>query len=123
FEDANQPRIAQGFDYGNIGITGFEGELTDLFYSADTIRGRVSGLKAQDHSGFVLNRLQADFVYTNQGAELADLYAETPHTLIRDYIQVHYPSLETLTEQLDKIELAADIKKSHLGMEDVLYFV
>lgn len=123
FEDANQPRIAKGFDYGNIGITGFEGELTDLFYSADTIRGRVSGLKAQDHSGFVLNRLQADFVYTNQGAELADLYAETPHTLIQDYIKVRYPSLETLTEQLDKIELTADIKESHLGMEDVLYFV
>src|SRR5690606_27240820 len=69
FEDANQPRVEKGFDYGNIGITGFEGELTDLYYSADTIRGRASGLKAEDHSGFVLNRLQADFTYTNQGAE------------------------------------------------------
>lgn len=123
FEDANQPRMAKGFDYGNIGITSFEGELTDLFYSADTIRGRVSGLKAEDHSGFVLNRLQADFVYTNEGAELDDLYAETPHTLIRDYLKVRYPSLETITEQLGEVELTADIKKSHLGMEDVLYFV
>lgn len=123
FEDANQPRVAKGFDYGNIGITGLEGELTDLSYSPDTIRGRVSGLKAADHSGFVLNRLQADFVYTNQGAELDDLYAETPHTLIRDYIRIRYPALETITEQLDKIELTADIKESHLGMEDVLHFV
>ena len=123
FEDANQPRMEKGFDYGNIGITDFEGELTDLFYSADTIRGRVAGLAARDHSGFMLNRLQADFVYTNQGAELTDLYAETPHTLIRDYFRVRYPSLETLTEQLDKIELTADIRDSHLGMEDVLYFV
>ncbi|PPK99839.1 translocation/assembly module TamB domain-containing protein [Parapedobacter indicus] len=123
FEDANQPRIAKGFDYGNIGITGFEGELTDLYYSADTIRGQVSGLKAEDHSGFVLNQLETDFVYTNQGVELGDLYAETPHTLIRDYLKVRYPSLETITEQLDKIELTADIRESHLGMEDVLYFV
>lgn len=123
FEDANQPRVAKGFDYGNIGITGLEGELTDFSYSPDTIRGRVSGLKAEDHSGFVLNRLQADFVYTNQGAELDDLYAETPHTLIRHYIRIRYPALETITEQLDKIELTADIKESHLGMEDVLHFV
>jgi len=123
FEDANQPRVAKGFDYGNIGITGLEGELTDFSYSPDTIRGRVSGLKAEDHSGFVLNRLQADFVYTNQGAELDDLYAETPHTLIRDYIRIRYPALETITEQLDKIELTAEIKESHLGMEDVLHFV
>src|SRR5690606_11515153 len=55
--------------------------------------------------------------------ELSDLYAETPHTLIRDYIKVSYPSLETATTQLGTIELTADIKESHLGMEDVLYFV
>ncbi len=123
FEDANQPRIAKGFDYGNIGITGLEGTLTDLYYSTDTIRGRVEGLKARDHSGFALNRLQAEFTYTDQGAELEDLYAETPHTLIRDYLKVAYPSLATITEQLGDIELTADIKKSHLGMADVLFFV
>src|SRR5690606_31878133 len=63
------------------------------------------------------------FSYTGQGAELRDLYAETPHTLIRDYIKVSYPSLETAMEQLGTIQLAADIKESHLGMEDVLFFV
>lgn len=123
YEDANQPRIAKGFDYGNIGITGLEGKLSNLYYSADTIRGNLEGLKANDHSGFSLNRLQANFVYTNQGAELKDLYAETPHTLIRDYIKVSYPSLETITEQLGSIQVSADIKRSHLGMEDVRYFV
>lgn len=123
FEDANQPRIPNGFDYGNIGITGLEGELNDLYYSADSISGRVTGLQAKDHSGFELNRLQANFIYTDQGAELDDLYAETPNTLIRDYIKIAYPSLETITEQLDRIELTADIQESHLGMADVLYFV
>ncbi|MBK1441890.1 translocation/assembly module TamB domain-containing protein [Parapedobacter sp. ISTM3] len=123
FEDANQPRIAQGFDYGNIGITDFEGELTDLRYSADTISGRVAGLKARDHSGFVLNRLQTNFFYTNQGAELDDLYAETPHTLFRNYIKISYPALETITEQLGSVRIVADISESHLGMEDVRYFV
>lgn len=123
FRDTNQPRIEKGFDYGNIGITGLTGELTDLYYSADTISGRLDDLQASDHSGFTLNRLQAAFSYTGQGAELSDLYVETPHTLIRDYIKVSYPSLETAMEQLGTIQLAADIKESHLGMEDVLYFV
>src|SRR5690606_11676258 len=123
FRDANQPRIEKGFDYGNIGITGLAGELTDLYYSADTISGRLDDLQASDRSGFTLNRLQAAFSYTGQGAELSDLYAETPHTLIRDYIKVSYPSLETAMEQLGTIQLAADIKESHLGMDDVLYFV
>src|SRR5690606_29181234 len=30
YEDANQPRIAKGFDYGHIAITGLQGALTDL---------------------------------------------------------------------------------------------
>ncbi|MGV3761086.1 translocation/assembly module TamB domain-containing protein [Parapedobacter sp.] len=123
FRDANQPRIEKGFDYGNIGITDLGGKLTNLYYSPDTISGRVDDLEARDRSGFTLNRLQAEFSYTGQGAELSDLYAETPHTLIRDYIKVSYPSLETAIEQLGTIQLAADIKESHLGMEDVLYFV
>src|SRR3546814_17128446 len=33
FRDANQPRIEKGFDYGTIVITGFAGDLTDLYYS------------------------------------------------------------------------------------------
>src|SRR5690606_16074759 len=123
FRDANQPRIEKGFDYGNIGITGLAGELTDLYYSPDTISGRLDDLEASDRSGFALNRLQAQFSYTGQGAELSDLYAETPHTLIRDFIKVSYPDLETAMEQLGTIQLAADIKESHLGIEDVLYFV
>lgn len=123
YEDANQPRVTKGFDYGNIGVTGFEGELVSLYYSPDTIRGRVSDIKAKDHSGFVLNQLQAAFVYTNQGAELDDLYAETPHTVIRDYLSVRYPSLETIADRMGEIELSADIRESHLGMEDVLFFV
>lgn len=123
FEDANQPRMAKGFDYGNIGITGLEGELSDLYYSADTISGNLSGLQAKDRSGFTLNELQGSFHYTNQGVELRDLYAETPNTVIRDYIKVSYPSLETITEELGSIELTADIRESHLGMEDVLFFV
>ncbi len=123
FEDDNQPRIPKGFDYGNIGITGLAGQLSELFYSADSMSGRVADVTARDRSGFVLNRLQTTFTYTDQGAELSDLYAETPNTLIRDYFKVSYPSLATITEELGQIQLTADIKESHLGMQDVLFFV
>lgn len=123
FRDDNQPRIEKGFDYGNISLSGLAGELTDLYYSPDTISGRLDGLQVRDRSGFAVSRLQAAFDYTGQGAELRDLYAETPHTLIRDYIKVSYPSLETAMEHLDTIQLTADIRESHLGLEDVRYFV
>ena len=58
----------KGFDYGNIKIQGLSGDLKDLFYSADSLSGSLSMLKAKDHSGFEIKQLSGDFVYTNTGA-------------------------------------------------------
>lgn len=123
YEDANQSPIARGFDYGNIALSGLNGELSELYYSADSISGNLHQLVAKDHSGFELTSLQANFTYTGQGAELADLYAETPNTLIRDYIKISYPSIDRITDDLGSIRLAVDLKESHLGIADVLFFV
>lgn len=123
FEDANQPNLAKGFDYGNIGITNLEGELINLFYATDSISGQLNHLSARDRSGFQLNELRTEFTYTNQGAELANLYVQTPHTLIRERIRVSYPSLATITDQMEQIVLDANLRNSHLGMPDVLLFV
>ncbi len=123
FEDANQPALTKGFDYGNIGITGLEGELADLSYANDSIGGDLRHLTARDRSGFQLDELRARFTYTDRGATLDDLYAETPHTLIREHIRITYPSLSTITEQLGQIGIDANLQNSHLGMADVLMFV
>lgn len=123
YQDGGQPRLSKGFDYGNIGISGLQGSLSDLYFSMDSISGELSGLTARDHSGFTLNQLSSNFIYTERGIELKDLYAETPNTRIKDYLSIQYPSLETLTENLEKIQIRADLQNSHLGMRDVLYFV
>src|SRR5690606_26808668 len=67
--------------------------------------------------------LRGQFEYTDQGVELRDLYAETANTRIRDYIQVTYPSLASISENLQSISVRADLQNSYLGMQDVLYFV
>src|SRR5690606_16955773 len=69
FRDDNQPRM-KGFDYFNIKITNFLGDLEDLYYSNDSISGSLKSLTAKDHSGFEIKKFQADFVYNNTGAEI-----------------------------------------------------
>lgn len=122
FKDDNQARM-KGFDYGNIKISDFNGELSQLYYSADSISGSLKNLSAKDHSGFQLKKLQGDFYYRNTGAEIKNLYAETPHTIFRDYIRIDYPSLDIIAQKPELIRVHANIKKSHLGMKDVYYFV
>jgi len=118
FKDDNQARM-KGFDYGNIKISDFNGELSQLYYSADSISGSLKNLSAKDHSGFQLKKLQGDFYYRNTGAEIKNLYAETPHTIFRDYIRIDYPSLDIIAQKPELIRVHANIKKSHLGMKDV----
>jgi len=120
FKDDNQPRI-KGFDYFNIQMPGLKTRLTDLYYSADSMSGSLKELVAADHSGFVIKQLKADFKYTNTGAEIKNLYAETPRTLIRDYVKLSYPSLDIIAKKPELITVNANITKSHIDMRDIRF--
>jgi len=120
FKDDNQPRI-KGFDYFNIHMPGLKTRLTDLYYSADSMSGSLKELVAADHSGFVIKQLKADFNYTNTGAEIKNLYAETPRTLIRDYVKLSYPSLDIIAKRPELITVNANITKSHIDMRDIRF--
>ena len=121
YRDNNQARM-KGFDYFNIKIPGMKTSLNDLYYSADSISGSLKELVASDHSGFVIKQLKGDFKYTNTGAEIKNLYAETPRTLLRDYLKVTYPSLDIIAQKPELIYVNATIKKSHVDMRDIYYF-
>ncbi|WP_312790422.1 translocation/assembly module TamB domain-containing protein [Sphingobacterium sp.] len=121
FKDDNQPRI-KGFDYFNIHMPGLKTRLTDLYYSADSMSGSLKELIAADHSGFAIKQLKADFKYTNTGAEIKNLYAETPRTLIRDYFKVSYPSLDVIAKQPELVSVNANLTKSHIDMRDIRFF-
>src|SRR5690606_27239220 len=121
--DANQPKVAKGMDYGNLDMTGVDLKMSDFFFSIDSISGKLNQLNFKDRSGFTITKAEADFVYTEKGAEAKDLYIETPNTLIRNYARVNYPSLEQITERIGEIQLNANIQKSKIGMKDVLLLV
>ncbi|WP_293882219.1 translocation/assembly module TamB domain-containing protein [Sphingobacterium sp. UBA1498] len=121
YRDDNQARM-KGFDYFNIKIPGMKTSLSDLYYSADSISGSLNELVASDRSGFVIKQLKGDFKYTNTGAEIKNLYAETPRTLLRDYVKVTYPSLDIVAKKPELLYVNANIKKSQVDMRDIYYF-
>ncbi len=122
FKDDNQPRM-KGFDYGNIKITNFLGDLEDLYYSADSISGSLKNLTMKDHSGFMVKKLEADFVYGSKGAEIKNLLAQTPYTTIRDYVKITYPSLDAISTNPNLVNIDAKIRKTTIDMRDIRYFV
>ncbi|MBL1408151.1 translocation/assembly module TamB domain-containing protein [Sphingobacterium faecale] len=122
FRNDNEARM-KGFDYFNIKITDLAGALDDLHYSADSISGSLLNLTAKDHSGFYLKKLKADFTYTNTGAIIENLLAETPNTVIRDYFKIKYPSLEAVSDNPGLLSIDARVTKTQIDMSDIRFFV
>src|SRR5690606_14667464 len=118
YKDDNQPRT-EGIDYFNLKLTDLAGAMDDVYYSSDSISGNLKGLSVSDHSGFQLQQLKGDFIYTNSGATIKDLLLETPNTLIRDQIEISYPSLEAVSEDPSSMTINANIKNSHIDMRDI----
>lgn len=123
FRDDNQKRITKGLDYFNLSLQNLEVDLHDLVYNSEEIAGDLRNLKVRDHSGLQIQKLQAQFDYRDSGAKLENLVLQTPKTLIRDKIIVEYSSLDEAINNLGSIGIDANLNRSHLAMEDILYFL
>src|SRR5690606_13248761 len=84
--------------------------------------GSLEALTAKDHSGFQLSRMEADFVYTDTGAEISNLLAQTPNTTIREYLKVTYPSLEAISNTPQLLQVDARLVNTQIDMRDIYYF-
>lgn len=123
FDDENSPRVRSGIDYMHMNLSNVNLKAENFYYSLDTISGNINQLTAKDKSGLNIQSFKTDFFYGSQSAYLKNLYIKTPQTLIKDELQVRYPSIESLTEDIGELYINASIKGSKLGFKDILIFV
>ncbi|ALM50572.1 hypothetical protein AMR72_17790 [Flavobacterium psychrophilum] len=123
FDDENSTPVAMGMDFKHLDITNLNLEAKDLSYAPEAISGKVNKLTVNDKSGLVVDELSTDFFYGPKGAELKNLYLETPQTLVKDQIIVGYPSLEAVSKDIASLSVDANLDGSQIGFKDVLLFV
>jgi len=123
FDDENSAPVAKGMDFKHLDITNLNLEAKDLSYAPEAISGKVNKLTVNDKSGLVVDELRTDFFYGPKGAELKNLYLETPQTLVKDQIIVGYPSLEAVSKDIASLSVDANLDGSQIGFKDVLLFV
>ncbi|WP_026898579.1 translocation/assembly module TamB [Daejeonella oryzae] len=123
YDDFNMPVLKKGMDYAHLGITDLNLQADNFSYSLDTISGSIADASFKNKDGFVLNELQTNFIYSNTGALLEDLYIKTPGSTLRDYVRIGYPSLDALAKDPGKMSLNVNLENSRLSFKDVLTFV
>ncbi|WP_338871325.1 translocation/assembly module TamB domain-containing protein [Spirosoma sp. SC4-14] len=127
FDDETAPRQKQGLDYGhldlqNLGIDGKFLSYADMGSKGQRISGQLRNGRFRSTSGFVLQSLNGDIVYTDTTTTLTRLFIQTPTSLIRDQVVLRYDSLGQLSDPrfAKRVSVRVNLRQSRLSVNDVL---
>ncbi|HET6769516.1 MAG TPA: translocation/assembly module TamB domain-containing protein [Chitinophagaceae bacterium] len=122
FDNDNNPRTGYGMDYGHLKGDSLTLEVNDFLLSYDSIAGKIKKANFKEQSGFVLNELQADFLYSDKQTYIKDLLLKTPGTELKRFASLTYSSFKDLSENFPSTQIDADISNSHVQVKDILAF-
>lgn len=123
FDDLNSQPINKGMDYAHLNLKNFSLKAEKLNYTSQKlISGNIQNLTGQEKSGLNVQSLQTDFYYSDKTASLKKLYLKTPQTLLKNEIIIAYPSIESLSKNIEQLTINASLSKSKIGFKDILIF-
>jgi translocation and assembly module TamB len=122
-DNDNEPRKKEGIDYAHLNVKDLAFVANAIIFTGDTIAGDVKHIALKEQSGLDLRELRTNFSYHPQGAVLEDLYLQTSQTLLKDYLQVGWPSMEAMQKDPNIMSLKVNLVQSIVGVNDLLIFV
>lgn len=127
FDDETAPRQKQGLDYSHLDLQslGIDGKFLvyqDLGKRGQRISGQLRNGRFRASSGFVLQSLNGDVLYTDTTTTLTRLFIQTPTSLIRDQVVLRYDSLGQLSDPrfAKRVGVRVNLRQSRLSVDDVL---
>jgi translocation and assembly module TamB len=127
FNDETAPRQKTGLDYShmdlrNLGIDGRFLVYKDLGKKGQLISGQLRNGRFRATSGLVLQKMEANVLYTDTTTTLTNLYVQTPTSLLRDQLVLRYDSLGQLSDPrfARRVNVNVKLKNSYLSVNDVL---
>jgi hypothetical protein len=123
YDNNAQGPAAKGLDFAHMDIRGLNAGFDNLAYNPETISGKVNSFSFNEKSGLIVKKFHTSFFYGPKSAYLKDLYLETPLTIIQKQLQVSYPSIASLSNNLGNLSINANLDGSRLGLKDVLLLV
>jgi hypothetical protein len=110
-------------DYNHLLLYNLNTSLSNIVYKPDTISAVLKQLEAREKSGFAVKEARFNVLFTPQSLALENMLVETNKSLLRKQIAVTVPSWSTLSENMDLLQLRANIDSSHISLGEWLPFV
>ncbi|SDF23594.1 translocation/assembly module TamB domain-containing protein [Chitinophaga filiformis] len=110
-------------DYNHLLLYNLNTSLSNILYKPDTISAVLKKLEAREKSGFAVKEARFNVLFTPQSLALQNMLVQTNRSLLRKQIAVTVPSWSTLSENMDLLQLRANIDSSHISLGEWLPFV
>ncbi|MBC7891284.1 MAG: AsmA family protein, partial [Sphingobacteriaceae bacterium] len=130
FDDQAKARQRRGLDYAHLDVKDLNLAARELIYSPERISGQFRGGRFREKSGLVLQRLDADALYSERLISVDKLLLQTgtagrPGTLLRDGLALRFDSLAQFSQPrfAKKVAVTLRLRQSQLAVADVLDLV
>lgn len=123
FDNNNELKTQKGIDFNHLKINDLNFKGKTLAINNDAYSGTVNSFAFSEKSGFQLNELATEFKYNSKSASLKNLSLKTPQTTLQDNVLVTYPSIQSISENLENLTLDANLVNSKIGFKDILLLV
>ncbi|MEJ7560702.1 MAG: translocation/assembly module TamB domain-containing protein [Pedobacter sp.] len=120
--DNTSAKPMKGMDFNHLKIANLGLVVEALGYSDTGIKVNVKSGGFREKSGFQLNKLQGNVLYSAKLIKVQGFEARTPNTVIQNNTQLTYTSLEDLTKHPERVKIAMAINNTTIGLKDAAYF-
>jgi len=123
YQDLNSPKQKRGMNLSDLKISNLKLNSERFYYSSTRTSGWIYSGSFKEKSGFEIQRLQADFAYTDKQTFLKKFLLKTPQSILRDELVLTYASMNQLTNDIGKVGVKTTLENSQLAFKDILLLV
>lgn len=122
FKDLNSESTTTGINFSDMAVTAINLDMSDIVYIGDTIMNTINHLSLQEKSGFKIDTLHANILFSAYEITLNDLLIKTPNSRINDAIGMTFTTINDFDRFNSDIRMNGNFNKSIISSKDIAYF-
>lgn len=122
FDKLGAKPLKSGIDFNHLKISGLNLGAENFAFNEKGIVLNVLNGSLKDKSGFQLDVLKGNAIYSDKEIKLSNFILKTPNTNIENQTQVNFTSMDDLTKHPERVKLNVSLKNTVLGLKDAAFF-
>ena len=122
YHDSASKRISNGIDFAHLDTDSLTLHIKNMVFNSDSMGGQISKGYLNEKSGFKIEALQGDLLYSEDQTYIKDLYIKTPGSELKRELLLTYSSRKALTDSFENTQMEIDIPDSYVQVKDILAF-